>query len=245
MTESTKKALRITRRVAFWAVVAFAVLVMIFTVFAVTTFDRYDRNVFGYKAFIVTSDSMKATDFASGDIIFSKVVDPTTLEVGDIITFQSADPDNYGEIVTHKIRAITTDSYGDTAFITYGTTNDVDDKTPVTFPYILGQYRFRIPAVGRFFHFLKTPMGYVLFILIPFLTLILIQGINAIRLFRRYKAEQTAILTEEREKIESERAEAQRMMAELMELKAQLAKQNESPTPPPQDPPTDQTNPPE
>lgn len=237
MTQSMQKVFTIIKRVAFWAVVVFAVAVMIFTIIAVTTFDRYDRNVFGFKAFIVTSDSMKATDFEAGDIIFSKVVDPSTLEVGDIITFRSADPDNYGEIITHKIRRITTDSYGDVAFVTYGTTTDTDDKTPVTYPYILGKYQGHLPKVGTFFSFLKTPMGYVLFILIPFMTLILVQGVNAIRLFRRYKMEQTAIMEEERSKIEAERAETQRMMAELLELKAQLAKQAEpqAPAAPPQE----------
>lgn len=223
MNESTRKVLHTIQRIAFWAVVAFSVCVMIFTIIAVTTFDRYDRNVFGFKAFIVTSDSMKATDFSAGDIIFSKVVDPTTLQEGDIITFRSANPDNYGEIITHKIRSKTIDSNGDSAFVTYGTTTDTDDEMPVTYPYILGKYQGRIPLVGKFFAFLKTPAGYVLFILLPFMTLILIQGINTIRLFRRYKAEQFAAMEAERVKIEEERAETQRMMLELMELKKQLS----------------------
>ena len=79
--------------------------------------------------------------------------------------------------------------------------------------------------MGAFFNFLKTTPGYIVCILIPFLLLILIQGINCIRLFRRYKQEQMAELREEREKIEAERAESQKMMAELLELKAQLAGQ--------------------
>ena len=245
MNESVRKVFHTVQRIAFWAVVVFAVCVMIFTIVAVTTFDRYDRNVFGFKAFIVTSDSMKATDFAAGDIIFSKVVDPTTLAEGDIITFRSANPDNYGEIITHKIRSKTIDSYGDPAFVTYGTTTDTDDEMPVSYPYILGKYQGRIPLVGKFFAFLKTPAGYVLFILLPFMTLILVQGINTIRLFRRYKSEQFAAMEAERNKIEEERAEAQRMMAELLELKKQLSG-NSSPsptenTPPPENASADET----
>ena len=37
-----------------------------------STFDRSDRNLFGYKAFIVLSDSMKATDFDAGDLVLAK-----------------------------------------------------------------------------------------------------------------------------------------------------------------------------
>ena len=57
----------------------------------------------------------------------------------------------------------------------------------------------------------------------PFLILILIEGIRCIRLFRKYKSEQQAELTAEREKINAERAETQRMMQELLQMKAQMA----------------------
>ena len=77
--------------------------------------------------------------------------------------------------------------------------------------------------------FLKTTPGYIVCILIPFLLLILIQGLNCIKLFRRYKLEQMAEMKEERAKIEEERAESQKMMAELLALKAQLAeKENQN-----------------
>ena len=56
----------------------------------------------------------------------------------------------------------------------------------------------------------------------PSLILILLEGIRCIRLFRKYKAEQQAKLQAERDKIEAERAETQRMMQELLELKAQM-----------------------
>ncbi len=39
------------------------------------TFDRADRSLFGYKAFIVLSDSMSATDFSAGDLVLSKAND--------------------------------------------------------------------------------------------------------------------------------------------------------------------------
>ena len=57
----------------------------------------------------------------------------------------------------------------------------------------------------------------------PFLALILIEGVRCIRLFRKYKAEQQAELKAERDKIEAERAETQRMMQELLQMKAQMA----------------------
>lgn len=227
-----KKALQITKTVLVWLVVAFAVGMMIFTLISVNTFDKTDRNIFGFKFFIVTSDSMSATDFDAGDIAISKNVDPKTLKEGDIITYLSQDPDSFGEIITHKIRRLTTDATGRSGFITYGTTTDTDDKTVVTHEYVVGQYIGRIPKVGSFFQFLKTTPGYIICILVPFLLLILSQGLNCVRLFRQYKKEQMEEMKAERAKIEEERAESQRMMAELMELKAQLAKKDGEQTSP-------------
>ena len=227
-----KKALQITKTVAVWLVVAIAVGMMIFTLISVNTFDQTDRNIFGFKFFIVTSDSMSATDFDAGDIAISKNVDPQTLREGDIITFLSQDSNSFGEVITHKIRRLTTDANGRPGFVTYGTTTDTDDESIVTHEYVVGKYVGRIPNVGSFFMFLKTTPGYIICILIPFLLLILSQGLNCIRLFRQYKKEQMDEMKVEREKIEQERAESQRMMAELLELKAQLAKKDGEEAPP-------------
>lgn len=217
-----KKTLNIVKNIFVWLLVVLAVCMMLFTVVSVSTFDRSDRSLFGFKAFIVLSDSMKATDFDAGDLVLVKEVDPKILKEGDIISYTSQNTSNYGETVTHKIRRLTTDANGNPGFVTYGTTTNTDDETVVTYPYILGKYSCHIPKIGLFFQFLKSTPGYIICILIPFLILILIEGLRCVKLFRIYKNEQMQALYAEREKIEKERAESQKMMQELLALKAQL-----------------------
>ena len=227
-----KKIIEVVKTVFTWIVVAFAVCIMIFTLVSVNTFDKNERNLFGFKFFVVQTDSMAKTDFKAGDIVIAKEVkDLRELKAGDIITFISESSHNYGETVTHKIREVTKDADGSIAFVTYGTTTDTDDEALATI--VVGKYVGNIPNLGAFFLFLKTTPGYIICILIPFLILIISQGINCIQLFRRYKQEQTAELEAERAKIEEERAQSQRMMAELLELKRQLAGQSVAPTPTP------------
>ena len=218
-----KKALNIISTVLVWALVVATVGMMIFTLISVNTFDQANRSIFGYKFFIVRSDSMSKTDFDAGDIVFVKNVDPATLQAGDIIAFTSQNSHNFGETVTHKIREITTDANGDPAFITYVTTTDTNDEAAVTYPYVLGKYTGKIPNVGTFFQFLKTTPGYILCIFVPFLLLILYQGFQCIQLFRRYKKEQMEELEAERAKIEEDRRQSMEMMKELQALKEQLA----------------------
>lgn len=217
-----KKIFEFIKTMVVWLVMALAVFMMIFTVISVNTFNRNDRNLFGYRAYIVNSDSMAKTDFDAGSLIFVKQVDPSELEVGDIITYISQNSENYGVNVTHKIRSKTVDKQGNPGFITYGTTTGVDDPTIVTYPYVLGRYEGHLDKVGTFFNFLKTPQGYIVCIFVPFMLLILYQGVNCIRLFRRYKQEQMDELKAKQEAIEAERAENARMIEELKALKAQL-----------------------
>lgn len=219
------KAWKVIRSIFVWLMVILAVGMMVFTVISVSTFDWADRKLFGYRAFIVLSDSMSKTDFNAGDLVLVKEVDPATLQEGDIIAYTSQNTANYGETVTHKIRSLTTDASGEPGFITYGTTTDTDDETVVTYPYVLGKYSSHIPKVGTFFQFLKSTPGYIVCILVPFLVLILLEGVRCIRLFRKYKAEQQAELQAERDKIAADRAETQRMMQELLQMKAQMAQE--------------------
>lgn len=217
-----KKTWNVIRNLLVVLVVIMAVSMMIFTVVSVNTFDQSDRDLFGYKAFIVRSDSMSATDFAAGDLILVKEVDPSTLQEGDIIAFTSQNSGSYGETVTHKIRQVVTDTDGQAAFVTYGTTTDTNDESLVTWPYVLGKYAFRIPNVGSFFQFLKTTPGYILCILVPFLLLIGYQAINCFLLFRRHKKEQLAELEKEKEQLAEERRQSAEMMKELLALREQL-----------------------
>ena len=227
-----KKAGKVIATVFVWIMVVVAVFMMIFTIISVNTFNRNDRNLFGLRFYIVLSDSMRATDFDAGDLVIVKETDPTTLREGDIIAYQSQNAEYYGATVTHMIRAKTTDANGNHGFITYGTTTGVDYETVVTYPFILGKYQFALPNVGTFFQFLKTPQGYIVCILIPFLMLIIYQGLNCVKIFKMYKAEQMAELQAEKDALEAQRKQSEAMMAQLLAMQQQMNQQNQNAAPP-------------
>ena len=233
MNTTAKKILNIALKVVTWLLVAFTVFMMIFTVVTVTTVDGNDRSIFGVKFYIVQTDSMSLSEnnkdmdvhFNAGDIVIIKnVEDPRALQAGDVIAFMSTNSVSYGETVTHMIREVKKTEEGKVlGYVTYGTNTGTDDEALVEPEYVLGAYSGKLPGVGRFFAFVKSTPGYIVCILVPFLLLILYNGVNVIRLFRKYKREQMADMQAEKEKLEAERAENQRMMQELLELKAQLS----------------------
>ena len=100
-----------------------------------------------------------------------------------------------------------------------------NDEKVVEPEYILGKYTGKLPGVGNFFAFVKSTPGYIVCILVPFLLLILYNGVNVIRLFRQYKKEQTAVMEAERAEIAEERKKNEDMLRELQALKEQLERQ--------------------
>ena len=234
MNTKSKKILNIAFKVATWLLVAFTVFMMVFTVITVTTVDKNERNIFGFRFYIVRTDSMSLSDknahldvhFNAGDIIVVKNIEESAkwqLKQGDVVSFISTDSDTYGETITHMIGEIITNSEGKViGYVTYGTNTGTADETLVDPSYVLGTYAGKLPGVGRFFAFVKSTPGYIVCILAPFLILICYNGFNVIRLFRQYKKEQMDAMQAERDKINEERAETQRMLQELLALKAQL-----------------------
>lgn len=202
--------------------VLMSVGILIFTIISLSTVNHIDRNLFGYKSFVVLSNSMSATDFSAGDLVITKQVDPADLKAGDIISFQSTNRESYGEVVTHKIREVRTDNTGNPLFVTYGTTTNTNDKSKVAFDRVLGKYEFRIVGVGNLLQFLKTVPGYILCIFIPFFVLILIQAIETVRKFRSYKKKQLEMMKIEWEHLQAEKAESMKMIEELKRLKQEV-----------------------
>lgn len=191
LNNKAKKTLSIIGSIFSYLLIGFTVICMVITIITIapTNKSEKDKFIFGYKFYIVKSDSMSATDFDAGDLICVKKVNPDDLEVGDIISYTSENDDNYGSIVTHKIREKNEVKEGEYQFITYGTTTDKDDVLPVSEDQILGKYTQSFPGIGKFFAFMKTIPGYICFVLIPFLLLFGYLGYNWIKIYKQYKEE--------------------------------------------------------
>lgn len=240
--ENTKKICNIALKVFTWLLVAFTVFMMIFTVVTVSTVNKNERSIFGFKFYIVTSNSMSPSEknkdmdvhFSAGDIVIIKnVKDPTVYQPGDIISFMSTNQVNYSETVTHMIHEVKKTEDGRVlGYVTFGTNTGDIDEALVEPAYVFGQYAGKLPGAGTFFSFVKSTPGYIICILVPFLLLIMYNGVNVIRLFRQYKKEQTAIIDAEKAEIAAERKQNEEMMKELLALKAQLTKQAATETPP-------------
>lgn len=108
-------------------------------------------SVFGYKPFIVLSGSME-TEIHKGDMIITKIVDPKTLGIDDVIAFKDGD----NTVTTHRIIDIV-EKEGEVFFITKGDNNNAQDQNLVEYKDVEGIYVARIPGVGSIMNSLSKP----------------------------------------------------------------------------------------
>lgn len=153
-------------------------------------------SVMGYVFSSVQTDSMQGT-INKGDFVVGKLMDDSTeIKVGDIVSFE----DFYeGRMITitHRVIEVRTESNPPT-YITQGDNEQYADDILRHHDSIRSVYKFRIPFLGKFIDFLKTPFGFIICLVIPLLSFICWQAYKLIILF--FKSKQ-AELEEQAEKL--------------------------------------------
>ncbi len=99
-------------------------------------------SIFGYKAYIITTNSMEPS-IKHGDAILTKKPKIKDLKEGDIITF-----DRNNESITHRILRIDIEDDDTYRYVTKGDNNNVEDKQKVDFDDIEGKKIIVFPKLG-------------------------------------------------------------------------------------------------
>jgi signal peptidase len=103
----------------------------------------------------------------TGSVVIVRSVIPETIQKGDIIMYSSRD---MRSLVTHRV--VDVESMPTLQFITRGDANKNPDINPVSPGQILGIVAFTVPYLGFLVQFIKTPIGFTLFFLLPAVLLI-------------------------------------------------------------------------
>lgn len=111
-----------------WLVTAVLSLAMFFFAF----------GFFGIKPSFVPTHSMEPK-INSGDIVFTRGVDASNVQVGDIVRYRVGNMD-----ILHRVIGINPDG----SFSTKGDNNNVADPQPVLREQIVGRYVGRVPKLG-------------------------------------------------------------------------------------------------
>ncbi|MGW0173595.1 signal peptidase I [Rhodococcus sp. NPDC003322] len=124
------------------SIVSWLVLLLLLVILALTIVIP---RLTGSTPYTVLTGSMRPTH-PPGTLIVVKPQDPTTLGVGDAITFQkeSGNP----EVVTHRIVMTRLNSLGERTFVTQGDANPSPDANPVVMEQVRGKVWYSVPYLG-------------------------------------------------------------------------------------------------
>lgn len=139
-------------------VIFFFVLIILLNIFSI-----YNKSFFGYRAFIISSGSMKPY-LKVNDFIIDKT--NKNYEVNDVITYY--DGNNY---ITHRI----VEKKGN-IIITKGDANNTVD-IPFDESQIIGKVVFKLRIIGFISYLIKKPLFWILI----FLCGLVITAINSFR----------------------------------------------------------------
>ena len=113
-----------------------------------------------------------------GGILIIKPVNPETLKIGDIICFKLSQPTS----ITHRIKNIT-----DEGFITKGDANNAPDQWTVKKENVIGKVMLTVPFIGYLGYFVKTPIGFIVLIIIPASLIIIMEIRNIVKEAKKTK----------------------------------------------------------
>ena len=147
-------------------VMVLTVLLLGFTVISVVFFNQKDMYLFGYKPYVISSESM-APVYKKNCVVLIKKNTYDTVEVGDLIAFKAHQIGDRPAF--HRVVEIT-----EQGFITKGDAVKERDNQVVTRDDFLGSETGHTNAFANLIPIVQTPLGFFMVIILPILLIAVI-----------------------------------------------------------------------
>lgn len=187
--QDTKYLIHFISRSFLIAIITFLIILMIlFVVYCVDLFintkNGNTKNPL-FNAYVIVSPSMVPT-IKINDAVIVKRKDED-YNIGDIISFLSADIKYKGLNITHRIVGKTKSTGNNIIYTTKGDNNPVNDPATVSNEAIFGKVILKIPKIGYIHSFLSKPSNFFLCVLVPTLIVILYDLFRISKMMKKKK----------------------------------------------------------
>ena len=168
------------------ALLVLLVLICVFLVFYLISYRAAERDGVPprFSLFTIISPSMEPSIRVYDVIVNRRIENPSTIQVGDVITFISTSSISRDMVVTHRVIDIR-EVDGEYEFVTKGDNNPAADSDTAKADNLIGRTLFRIPQLGRVQFFIGNIGGWIAIVVIPAMLIIIY---DIIRLSKIYKA---------------------------------------------------------
>lgn len=174
---SLKEIFKLISTIISWTIFVLLLICAAFLLYYFIATKVYVAKGTGYEPkfslYTIVSPSMVPNINVYDVVIDVKLEKPEDVKINDVITFNSSIPGVEGGTITHRVIAISKDKEGNYYYKTKGDNNLVDDGVDVSFNSIVGKVALRIPGLGKVQSFMASSMGWLMFILVPALYIII------------------------------------------------------------------------
>jgi signal peptidase len=151
-------------------VLVYIILAGFIVVVCLQRFSDNKISFFDYRMFTVITGSMKPK-YNVGDVLIAKKVEPSTIKVGDTITYLGTQGGFSDKVITHQVVKIQKDTAGKYLFHTKGLANLVEDPV-VSENQIYGVVIYKSILLSTIYGIVGTNLGFYLFIIVPIIIVI-------------------------------------------------------------------------
>lgn len=184
----------------FFAVVNVLSVVMIVAAIAVLCVVLFTPSgqipdLAGYSFLRITTGSMEPT-YGIDTMIVVKKTDPARIQVGDVISFYSADPALDGAVNTHRVTSVCRE--GELwIYTTRGDANNVDDAYQTDSNGLIGKVIGASVLVGKLSRLAANPLVFIPVILVPLAVILISNLVRTLHLAGKIAKEEEAKAVQE------------------------------------------------
>lgn len=167
-TNPLKKVFKI-----FKSVLNFVIVVGVSLFVLIICLQRFSNNrlsFFNYRMFTVVSGSMEP-EYEIGDVLIAKEKDPSTIKVGDAISYLGTIGQFEDKVITHRVINIEKDEDGKLLFHTKGDANLIEDPV-VHQDKLYGVVIYKTVILSNIYRVVGTSIGMFIFVVLPILYII-------------------------------------------------------------------------
>lgn len=173
----------------FYRVLEFIVFGALILYVMMIAFQRFSNNqsILGYRIFTVASGSMEPT-YKVGDVILVKDINPSKLQVGDVITYLGNQSNVSGMLITHRIIKIDKKNDGTLEYTIKGDANQIEDPI-VDSSQIYGKVVAKLSFFTVISNIIHNQFGFFFLVFIPIVLFIFLEVADTIMDIREEKKE--------------------------------------------------------
>lgn len=192
-------------------VAAAAFVAVLFLIVIVQMVSGKEPNLFGYRFYYILTDSM-SPELLPGDVVLSKSFasneEKRNIKIGDVVTFIGNTGSQNGKKITHRVVSAPylDEAEGKYFIITKGDKEGAIPDAPIPLERVEAKSVGKAYFVGFLFRAVRTPVGYVLLIVVPVCVIIAILVLKLAAELRAKKAKERE--AEEERRIRSLKEEA-------------------------------------